>query len=126
MSDKVAYLNFPKETKYIGAGDVNRIRKSCGDLKVPKIVEEIKQVESKRKTPLSHEQRQEIIKKYERPRTDTENREESIRYLKAENERLWNILKDERRSYQEHLTELEKENQKLKTAIKKYHKQRAA
>lgn len=62
------------------------------------------------------EQRDEVVKKYERPQPETLNREETINELKTEINRLWAMLEEERKIN----IGLQKQIRKLKLALKKY------
>jgi hypothetical protein len=120
MQNKLAYLNFPEETENLGVGEINRIIQKCGALKVPEVTKKIVEAELNRKTPLTLEQRHDIIKEFEKPRIENYDRGETISELKKENRRVWELLKAERLEHQKTITELQEQIEKLKIALKKY------
>jgi len=43
--ERIAYVNYPEETKAYGVGFVNKVRNKCGALDFPKVFKEIKKTE---------------------------------------------------------------------------------
>ena len=70
--DRLAYVNYPQETKEYGVGFVEKVKRKCGVLNFPKVVKDIKKAE-KNKEPLVQQEINEIIEKHstEKPPADT-------------------------------------------------------
>ncbi len=61
--DRLAYVNYPEETREYGVGFVEKVKNKCGVLNFPKVVKDIKKAE-KNKEPLVQQEINDIIEKH--------------------------------------------------------------
>jgi len=61
--DRLAYVNYPEETREYGVGFVEKVKRKCGVLNFPKVVKDIKKAETN-KEPLIQQEINDIIEKH--------------------------------------------------------------
>lgn len=79
------YVQYPDEASWLGVYFLQKVQKDCGVEAIPMVVEEIREKESKRTTPLSVADREKIAMKYKKPPTPAEiaRRFKNASYWKA-------------------------------------------
>lgn len=114
-AERKAFIAHPVEVKALGIGDVVKVMKKCGPLKVPQVLEAVKKASEGRKSPLPREKRHEIYKKFAKP-VPKKPKAKTAKAVQSDLDRALDTIKHQNKTITAQVAQIEK----LKIAVTDY------